>query len=80
VALGQVNARVRARDDVGTTDASRDDTGGTWLYTSPGLLYRPPGPIAWSLFVQLPVYQRVNRIQLTAPANVYLAVSLGAGR
>jgi outer membrane putative beta-barrel porin/alpha-amylase len=79
-ALGQLNARVRGKDDVGATDAMRDDTGGTWLYASPGLQYRPPGAIAWSLFVQVPVYQRVNRIQLTAPANVYLAVSYGGGR
>jgi hypothetical protein len=66
--LGQLNARVRGKDDPGLTDALRDNTGGSWLYASPGLRLQARGVAAYA-YVQLPVYERVNRIQLVAPAH-----------
>ena len=67
--LGQINARRTAKDDVGNTDEDRNLTGGTYAYVSPGLRLRvAPGLSVYGI-VQLPAYQRVNGIQLTARRN-----------
>lgn len=66
--LLQANARRRSRD------ASPDDpqdaffTGGTYLFFSPGLRFSSGRNAIYAL-VQLPVYQHVNGIQLTARRN-----------
>jgi hypothetical protein len=73
--LAQVNVRFRDRDEPGRTDALAANTGSTSVFVSPGL------SIAWergsSVYghVQLPVYQRVNRIQIVAPWMLYAGVS-----
>ncbi len=72
---GQVNARFAARDEVGTTDATRENTGGRWLYASPGLQFDATDEVGFTAFLQVPVYQRVNRIQLAAPVNFWFGVS-----
>ena len=65
------DARVRAKDDVGLTDAERDNTGGTWVYLSPTLRFSMAGTTAFYGGVQLPVYRRVNGIQLVSDANLF---------
>jgi hypothetical protein len=70
--LGQVNARMLSKDDVGQTNENRDLTGGRYLYLSPGLRVLLGGKTSIYGFVQMPVYQHVNGLQLTSKAN-YLA-------
>jgi hypothetical protein len=75
--LGQANFRLRAKDDTGTSGEDDEDTGGTWLFLSPGLRVAT-GPFA-SLYglVQIPVYQRVNGVQLVSEGNLYVGVTGG---
>jgi hypothetical protein len=67
--LGQVNGRISSKDDVGETKENRDLTGGRYLYVSPGLRVVVGQGTSVYGFVQVPVYQRVNGLQLTAKAN-----------
>lgn len=73
--LAQVNARFREKDDFGKTGASRDNTGGRAVYLSPGVRLRPRPSFAAYALVQVPVYQRVNRIQIVAPYNVLVGIT-----
>jgi len=68
--IAQVNADFRGKDDVGESDEDRDHTGRSEVYVSPGLRVGLPGGIAAYWLVQIPVYQRVNGIQLTAEYNL----------
>ncbi len=68
--IGQVNADFREKDDVGDTDEERDHTGRSAVYLSPGLRVGLPGGFAGYGIVQIPVYQRVNGIQLTSDYNL----------
>ena len=69
--LFQVNARFRGKDDVGTTDAVRDDTGGSWVYLSPGLRVAFSPKTAVYTYVQLPIYQRINGVNITSKYNFF---------
>jgi hypothetical protein len=73
--LAQVNVRLRGCDDPGATDALAANTGGTWVFLSPGLSLPAEGGASLYGYVQLPVYQRVNRIQIVAPWMLYTGVS-----
>jgi len=70
--------RVRAKDDVGDTDAEPGHTGGTCAFVSPGLRVSPMAKTAFYGIVQLPVYQRVNGINLVSDFNLYLGVTRAA--
>jgi hypothetical protein len=72
--LLQTNLRVHAKDDVGDSDAEAGNTGGTALYVSPGLRVGGGGTYLYGL-VQIPVYQRVNGIQLVSDTNLYVGVT-----
>jgi hypothetical protein len=72
------DVRVRAKDDVGDTDADPGHTGGTWTFVSPGIRVNVMGKTAFYGVVQLPVYQRVNGINLVSDFNLYLGVSRAA--
>jgi hypothetical protein len=71
-ALGQVNVRRSSRDGVGSTEENPALTGGTYVYVSPGIRLLLRRGVSGYAYVQLPVYQNVNGLQLTARAN-YLA-------
>jgi len=73
--LAQLNYLVREKDDRGRTSEEIQKTGGSFLYVSPGLQIRPLESVEWSAVVQLPVYQRVNRIQLTSDYNLLTHLS-----
>jgi hypothetical protein len=75
-ALFQTNYRVRAKDDVGgSDDEESSNTGGTSLYLTSGLrLDAVPGFSMYGL-VQVPVYERVNGIQVVAESNLVLGIS-----
>jgi hypothetical protein len=74
--LAQVNARYHGKDDVGTTDAIRDYTGGRSVFLSPGLLVNLPGGLAAYSYFQIPAYQRVNGLQLTSKYNMYSGIQV----
>jgi hypothetical protein len=76
-ALLQTNLRVRAKDDVGSTDEEAGNTGGTSWFLSPGLRVAVATETAIYGLYQVPLYQRVNGIQLTAKANLYVGISRG---
>lgn len=60
----QLNALVRGRD--AGSQAEPEDTGGKALFLSPGVSYGVTEKLQVYGFVQLPVYQYVNGVQLTA--------------
>lgn len=78
--LGQLNARWRREDDPGRTDAPAENTGGTWIYASPGLQVSLGALASLYGYVQLPLVQRVNRIQITAPYHLLVGVTGPLGR
>ena len=63
-ALLQANAQVKGRDS--GADAEREDSGSQTLAISPGIGYALTPATQVYAFVQLPVYQYVNGVQLTA--------------
>lgn len=77
--LGQINARVRGKDDPGATDALRDNTGGTWIYATPGLRWVTSPTLSVYGYAQIPVYQHVNRIQLVAPYHLLIGTTFALG-
>jgi hypothetical protein len=64
-----LNGRFASKDDVGATNENRNLTGGRYLYLSPGLRVAMSHRTSIYGFVQLPLYQHVNGIQLTSKAN-----------
>jgi hypothetical protein len=73
--LFQTNLRVRAKDGVGNFDAEAGNTGGTALYLSPGLKFSVGPHLSLYGLFQVPVYQRVNGIQVVSDSNLYFGVS-----
>jgi hypothetical protein len=61
--LLQLNAQIKERDRGG--EAEPVDSGGSFVWLSPGLSYALTRAARVYGFVQLPLYQRVNGIQLT---------------
>jgi hypothetical protein len=70
--------RIRAKDDPGDTDAEAGHTGGTAAFVSPGIRVSAGAKTAFYGIVQLPVYQRVNGINLVADSNLYMGVTHAA--
>ena len=73
--LLQANAKVRGRD----TSADLEDhlfTGGRYLFLSPGLRFDAGHGAAWYAMLQVPLYQHVNGIQLTAKRNLVTGVQM----
>ncbi|HEY3056348.1 MAG TPA: hypothetical protein VGK31_10515 [Thermoanaerobaculia bacterium] len=70
VALLQLNGRVREKDRIvsGPPEEDTDFTGGKYLYASPGVRFDVRGVGVYAI-VQLPLYQNVNRLQLTSRSN-----------
>jgi hypothetical protein len=71
---GQANLRVNREDSKGETGEEVAKTGGTYVFLSPGLQAQWND---WTLsaLVQVPVYQRVQRIQLAAPYSLVAGVT-----
>lgn len=63
-ALLQANLLLKARDRGAAAEPA--DSGGRFLFISPGLSYAAGRTLQFYGFVQLPVYQYVNGVQLTA--------------
>ena len=73
--LLQVNGRFQDYADAGTTGEPRENTGGTWIYLSPGLNLQISDGLEGSAYVQVPVYQEVHGIQQTAKFNLAFNIS-----
>ena len=67
--LGQVDWRVRRRDQAGETAEDVSFTGADSLHLSPGLRWHWGRGVSAYGYAQLPVYQYVNREQLTSDVN-----------
>ena len=65
----QLNWRYRQKDDVGTSGEDPELTGGKYLFLSPGVRFVVHWPWALYAYVQQPLYQDVNGLQLTARRN-----------
>lgn len=63
-ALLQLNGKYRGRDAGGV--AEPEDTGGRFVYLNPGVSYAFGERYQLYGFVQVPVYEQVNGVQLTA--------------
>lgn len=72
-AVLQLNAVVKARDK--GAQAEPDDSGGRFLFLSPGVSYQATGAIRAYAFYQQPLHQFVNGVQLTARRAVVVGVS-----
>ncbi|MGB2868095.1 MAG: hypothetical protein WBD36_06580 [Bacteroidota bacterium] len=77
--LFQVNGKFQGYADVGLTGEPGENTGGTWIYTSPGLSLEVNDAIAVLGYIQLPVYQKVNGIQQAAAFNIQFGISANIG-
>ena len=73
--LAQANFRVRGQDDVGSSGVNEEDTGGTMLFLSPGVRASVSHAASLYALVQIPVYQRVNGIQIVSDGNLYVGMS-----
>ena len=73
--MGQADWRVRRRDQAGQTAEDVSFTGGESLHLSPGARWHWREGLSTYLYAQLPVYQYVNREQLTSDVNWHLGLS-----
>ena len=72
-ALVQLNFLAKGRDSGGEAEPS--DSGAKFLSLSPGLSYAVTDKLQVYGFVQLPVYQDVNGVQLTAEKSLVVGLS-----
>ena len=70
----QLNALFKARDR--GEQAEPDDTGGKFLFLSPGVSYAFTRQLQTYAFVQLPLYQNVNGVQLVARHAFVIGASM----
>jgi hypothetical protein len=64
-----------ARDHAGDTHEEVEKTGGEFLYYAPGVQFRLGDHWEWATLIQIPLYRRVNAIQLTSPYNLNTSLS-----
>jgi len=69
----QLNALYRGRDS--GAQAEPDDTGGKFVFVSPGLSYAVARNVQLYGFLQKPIYQYVNGVQLTADWSAVIGIS-----
>ncbi|HEX6006054.1 MAG TPA: hypothetical protein VFZ14_18835 [Burkholderiales bacterium] len=69
----QLNALYRGKDS--GLQAEPEDTGGRFLYVSPGVSYALAQATQIYAFIQKPLYQHVNGVQLTADWSAVIGVS-----
>jgi hypothetical protein len=69
----QINARIEGREEGENADV--DNSGATLVYLSPGVNFQLAGAVHGYVYVQLPIYQRVNGLQIeprwTATVGIY---------
>lgn len=77
--LLQANGMFRDFADAGSTGESAQNTGGTWIFISPGLRLPLGDHFAAFGYVQLPVYLNVHGIQQTSGYNMLFGVTADVG-
>ena len=73
--LLQVNGRFQGFANVGTTGEPRENTGGSWIYVSPGIGLNLSKTFSGNVYFQVPVYRNVHGIQQTARFNLSLGLT-----
>lgn len=73
--IGQINTKIARKDDRGNTREEVEKTGGSYVYASPGIQLTLAEGLVSFVIVQIPVYQRVNSIQLTSDYNFTAGLS-----
>ena len=73
-ALLQTNVRLRGRDRSPDPE-DHELTGGRFLFLSPGVRLSG-GRASWYALLQIPLYQRVNGIQLTSQRNIISGIQM----
>ncbi len=73
--LFQLNYRWQDHADPGSTGEFASNTGGSWLFASPGLSIELSDAFSAEGYVQLPLYQNLNGIQQAAPYYLRLGIS-----
>ena len=76
--LVQLNVRSMGRSDVGTTGEERSNTGGTWVFLTPGIGSELFSNVNFFVYAQIPIYQNVNGVQQVAGLNVQAGISYNA--
>ncbi len=71
----QFNVRTQGYADVGGTGEPRENTGGTWLYLSPGLNLNLLDNLSFFGIVQFPVYINVHGLQQASAFNAQFGIS-----
>lgn len=74
-AVGQLNFTARKPDAKGDTSEEVDKTGGDFLFASIGPQVTLAEGLTALAVVQLPLYQRVNKVQLTSRWNLLTSLS-----
>ncbi|MFQ5597744.1 MAG: hypothetical protein ACE5GK_06800 [Nitrospiria bacterium] len=70
---GQLNLRTSPHDEFKGTDV--DSTGGTWLNLTPGIKVQASDQLGLYAFVQIPVYQYVNEVNIVPRYGLALGAS-----
>ncbi|GBG15423.1 TonB-dependent receptor [Novimethylophilus kurashikiensis] len=70
----QVNAQHKSRDSGANAEA--EDSGGRYVFLTPGVSYKASKDIQVYGFIQKPIYQDVNGVQLTADWSAAMGVSM----
>jgi len=74
----QLNLRTQGFADVGSTAEPFENTGGTWLYVSPGLNFNLIDNLSFYGTVQFPAYIDVHGIQQASAFNLQLGLSINS--
>jgi len=75
----QMNGRFQGFADVGATGEPRENTGGTWIFVSPGLNLQLNELFSAFGVLQIPVYENVHGIQQAARVNLQFGISADLG-
>lgn len=79
--LAQANYRYHHRDDSQEAEEGEEpegpvvNTGGQAFYLTPGLRFQAASLLSLQAYMQVPVYQKVNEIQLVSPYHLWFGVT-----
>ena len=73
--LLQFNGKFQGFADIGETGEPRENTGGTWIFASPGVSVELSDGFSAYGYVQIPVDQNVHGIQQAARFNLQFGIS-----
>jgi hypothetical protein len=74
----QFNFRNLGYADTGTTGEPRDNSGGTWVYLSPGLNLNLTDNLSFFGTIQLPIYINVHGLQQISNFNSQIGISINS--